>query len=52
MVPTLSVPPIVGPAPTMPTIPTVTPPSAASSPTTNLFPCPTTGISGSSVTGC
>jgi len=51
-VPTMSVPPMVGTTPVMPTIPTVTFPSAASSATTNVFPCPTTGLAGSSATGC
>src|SRR5712672_3080215 len=46
-VPTLSVTPsvgLVGPIAVAPTMPTVTPPAAASSATTSAFPCPNTGL--------
>src|SRR4051794_24898665 len=51
-VPTMSVPPMVGATPVMPTIPTVAFPSTASSVSANSLPCPTTGLAGSSATGC
>jgi hypothetical protein len=57
-VPTLSVAPTVGSvvtsAPMVPTIPLAASPSTVSSPTTSLFPCPTTGLAGTSNTpgGC
>src|SRR5258708_1157815 len=54
-VPTLSVTPsvgLVGPIAVAPTMPTVTPPAAASSATTSTFVCPNTGLPSGASGGC